>query len=348
MGFGALLGGLDRIFGNKFGFGKKFEEGFQLLGPTALSMVGIICLVPLLTKGIQFLLVPLFQFLGLDPGLLGGILAIDMGGYQLSKALSNSSSMGIYAGLFVSATFGCTLSFSIPVGMGMVKKEDQVIFAKGILIGLATMPVALLIGGLFCGIDLLSLLVQSSPIFAFSILLGIGILRFPKQSIVIFTLFSKGIQILCTMGIALGAFQYMTGIEILAGLDSIEEAMKVVSSIGIVMLGSLPISYLLEKILKKPFSWISQKTGLNITSVTALLVNMVSAVAMISMIKDMDEKGKLVNAAFLVSATALLAAHLGFTFGVEPDMVMPLCIAKFMGGIVAVLVSYYLVEKGKI
>ena len=37
MAFGAVLGGLDRILGNRFGLGKRFEEGFELLGATALS-----------------------------------------------------------------------------------------------------------------------------------------------------------------------------------------------------------------------------------------------------------------------------------------------------------------------
>ena len=44
MAVGAVLGGVDRIAGNRFGLGKRFEEGFTLLGPTALSMSGIICL----------------------------------------------------------------------------------------------------------------------------------------------------------------------------------------------------------------------------------------------------------------------------------------------------------------
>ena len=53
MACGAVLGGLDRILGNRFGLGKRFEEGFELLGATALSMAGIICLVPLLTLGLE-------------------------------------------------------------------------------------------------------------------------------------------------------------------------------------------------------------------------------------------------------------------------------------------------------
>ena len=34
----ALIGGVDQLAGNKFGLGRRFEDGVQLLGPTALSM----------------------------------------------------------------------------------------------------------------------------------------------------------------------------------------------------------------------------------------------------------------------------------------------------------------------
>ena len=40
MAAGAVLGGFDRLRGNKWGFGDKFETGFMLLGSMALSMVG--------------------------------------------------------------------------------------------------------------------------------------------------------------------------------------------------------------------------------------------------------------------------------------------------------------------
>ena len=39
----AMIGGVDQLAGNKFGLGRRFEDGFQLLGPTALSMAGLIC-----------------------------------------------------------------------------------------------------------------------------------------------------------------------------------------------------------------------------------------------------------------------------------------------------------------
>ena len=47
----------------------------------------------------------------------------------------------------------------------------------------------------------------------------------------------------------------------------------------------------------------------------------------------MDRRGKIVNAAFLVCAASALAAHLGFTFGVQKEMVVPLLAVKFLGGL---------------
>ena len=61
---GAVLGGLDLLIGNRFGLGERFEEGFRLLGPTALSMAGILCLAPLLSGALESTLAPLWRALG--------------------------------------------------------------------------------------------------------------------------------------------------------------------------------------------------------------------------------------------------------------------------------------------
>ena len=90
----ALIGGVDQLAGNKFGLGRRFEDGFQLLGPTALSMAGLICITPLLSLGLEHTIVPLYRILHLDPGMLGGVLAIDMGGYQLADALAETLESG--------------------------------------------------------------------------------------------------------------------------------------------------------------------------------------------------------------------------------------------------------------
>ena len=67
MAAGVVLGGTDRLLGNKFGYGDKFEEGFRLLGSTALSMAGMICLAPVLADVLGRIVVPLYRMIGADP-----------------------------------------------------------------------------------------------------------------------------------------------------------------------------------------------------------------------------------------------------------------------------------------
>ena len=236
----ALIGGVDQLAGNKFGLGRRFEDGFQLLGPTALSMAGLICITPLLSLGLEHTVVPLYRILHLDPGMLGGVLAIDMGGYQLCKELAQDPAIGRYGGIIVGATLGCTITFTIPVGMGMLGEREKPLFAKGILAGLCMLPVGILTGGLMCGVSLGKLLFQSIPVLILAILLVFGISRFPDGMIHGFRIFATVIRSAGTIGIAFGAFSYMTGLQLLPGLTPLDEALKVVSSIGIVLLGSLP------------------------------------------------------------------------------------------------------------
>lgn len=333
MAIGVIIGGVDRLLGNRLGLGSHFEQGFQLLGATALSMVGIICLVPLLSKGLECAVVPLWNLLGFDPALLGGLLAIDMGGYQLAVNLAHAPDVGRYAGIIVSAILGCTITFTVPVGMGMMDKEDRPLFAHGVLLGLGTMPVGLIIGGLLCGLRFSTLFVQSLPVFLLSALLMACIHRFPKGAIRGFSAFAGLIHILTTVGLIAGAVTFMTGWHPIPGLAPIEDAMAVVASIGIVMLGSLTIAELIQRVLRRPLQWMAQKTGMNSASVTGLLIGIVSVTPALALIKDMDKRGKVVNAAYLVCAASALAAHMGFAFGVDPTSVVPLLTAKLVGGL---------------
>jgi len=120
MALGAVLGGMDRLLGNRFGLGQRFEEGFRLLGPIALSMAGILCLEPLLSLGLSMTAAGLLRACGLDASILAGILAIDMGGFPMAQALATDPAVGRYVGVVVTAIFGCTVSFTIPIGMGML------------------------------------------------------------------------------------------------------------------------------------------------------------------------------------------------------------------------------------
>ena len=150
-------------------------------------------------------------------------------------------------------------------------------------------------------------------------------------------MFASAMQVVITIGLMLGAVRYMTGISVVPGLYPIEEAMKVVAAIGIVMLGSLPAAEFLQCILKKPFGWLGGKIGLNEVSVAGLFVGTVSVLPQLTMLKNMDRLGKIVNTAYIVSAASMFAAHIGFTMNVQPDLLGALIAAKLTGGFTCLL-----------
>ena len=341
MAAGAALGGLDRILGNRFGLGEQFEKGFLLLGPTALSMAGMICLAPVLADVLGAVVVPLYRAAGVDPAMFGGVLAIDMGGYQLAKELASDPVVGSYAGVVAASTFGCTLVFTVPVGMGMIPASGRPQFARGVMLGLAAMPVGLIAGGLACGLTVWGCLWQNVPVFLLALLLLLGLWKIPRQMVKGFCLLAEGLKIVITAGLALAAVEYMTGWDPVPGMAPIGDAMAVAASIGVVMLGSLPVAELLRRALERPFGLLGGRLGLSSLSVTGMLVGLATPLPALSAYGDMDDRGRVAVGAFLVSGSSLLAAHMGFVLGVEPEMLGALAAGKLCGALAAAALAVW-------
>ena len=346
MAAGALLGGLDRMLGNRLGLGGKFEEGFRLLGPVALAQAGIICIAPVLANVLGPAVRTVYHALGQDPGMFGSILAIDMGGYQLGKLLADDALTGGFSGIVAASMLGCTVSFTIPVGMGFLDAKRQDAFARGMLYGLVSLPAAMLAGALLCGIAPLRAVWLCLPVAVLSALLGLGLMKIPAAMLRGFRVFAAGIRVLTTIGLTAGAVQYMTGWELLPGLSPLEEAMRVVSAIGIVMLGSLPMAELLQRVLKRPMASLGRLLGMTQRGTVNLLVCYVSSAPALAGLKELTEADVTVNAAFAVCAASCLSAHLGFALATEPALAMPMAAAKLIGGLLGAALAVLLARRG--
>lgn len=103
--------------------------------------------------------------------------------------------------------------------------------------------------------------------------------------------FARIIRWLSIIGLILGAVQYISGTILLPGLVPIEDAMKVVSGIGVVLLGSLPAAELLRRILSRPLKALGRRAGLNDSSLTGLLIGFVSVTPALSMLKTWTPEG---------------------------------------------------------
>ena len=342
----AVAGALDRILGNRFGLGEKFEEGILAMGSLALAMVGIIAIAPVLADVLKPVVVPVYGFLGADPAMFAGtILACDMGAGPLAKELTDDAQAAALGGVLCGSMLGATVVFSIPVALGILQEEDRPYLAKGMLAGIVTVPVGLLVGGLVAGIAVLKVLRNLIPIVLIAALIALGLWKAEKAMIRGFSIFGKGVVAVITVGLAAIIVQSLTGFVIIPGLASIEEAFQTVGTISIVLAGAFPLVFVLTRVLKKPLMKLGDLLRINDTAAAGLLAALANSIATFGMVKDMDKRGKVVNIAFAVSAAFVFGDHLGFTAGFAPEMLPALIAGKLAGGIAAVAVAMWLTRK---
>lgn len=344
MAIGALVGAADKITGNHLGLGEKFDQGFEAMGSLALGMVGIVCLAPVIAKVLGPVIIPACTAIGADPALFGSILANDMGGYSLAMELAQKQQAGLFAGNIVASMLGCTLVFSIPVGLGLIEKKDRQYFSKGLLIGLITIPVGCLIGGLIAGFHVSMIIRNTIPILVISVLLALGLKMIPEKMVRGCTIFGQFITIVIYVGLACAAFEFITGVVIIPGMAPIMDGMNAIAGIAIVLLGTFPVLSILVKVLDKPLNAIGKKMGMDATSAAGIVFTLANSVPVYTMMKDMKKRGIIINTAWLVPATAALGDHLGFTAGVQPSMITPVVIGKLAAGVVAMILAYVMTK----
>ena len=341
----AVIGAADRILGNRLGLAKEFEDGITAMGSLALAMLGIICLAPVLANLLRPIVVPVYRLLGADPAMFAGsILACDMGGGSLAMELTEDRQAALFGGVLCGSMLGATVVFTIPVAMGILKEEDRPFLAKGILAGVVTIPLGLLAGGLVMGMPISRILGNLLPIVLIAGLIALGLWRAETAMIRGFSIFGKGIIVLITVGLAAGIFQGITGISLIPGLAPIEEGFLTVGAIAIVLAGAFPLVAVLTKLLRKPLLKLGITLGINETAAAGLLASLANSIATFNLLKDMDDRGKVVNVAFAVSAAFVFGDHMGFAAGFAPEVLPAMIVSKLVGGISAVAVALWLTE----
>ena len=211
----ALIGALDRIFGNKLGLGKEFDRGFQLLGPMALSMIGMIVIAPALGVWLKPFFVGFYNLFGIDPSILpASIFANDMGGADLAKSIMIDGDIGMYNALVVSSLMGAVISFTIPFGAAIVNKTQHKEMFLGFLCGIIAIPFGCLVSGLVLGIGFIALLLNLLPLIILAIIIVFGLLFAPSVTVKIFQVFGFFMTAIITVGLALGIFTEISGIVV--------------------------------------------------------------------------------------------------------------------------------------
>lgn len=356
-----IVGAVDRIRGNKLGYGEQFEEGFNAMGALAIAMAGVVAAAPVLAIILKPVIVPIYSALGADASMFATtLLANDMGGYPLAMQLAANESVGNFSGLILGAMMGPTIVFTIPVALSIIKKEDRAYLGAGILAGMITIPIGCIAGGLIMNMTpykmgLGAILVNLVPVMIIAGVIVLGLWFIPGKMINGFCKFGTCVTTAITIFTAIAVFEYQTGImfplfDIMVlpdadGAIPLESGLLVCGQIATVLIGAFPMVKWITKTFGSVLQSVGSKLGMDENGSAGLVATLANNIAMFNILGEMNPKSKLVNVAFAVSAAFVFGDHLGFTAGVNSEMIFPVVAGKLTAGITALILANLLSPK---
>ena len=342
-----VLGAIDKLTGGHFGLAKDFDRGLMFMGSLAIPLVGAFSIVPLIEEVITPLITPVYHWMNADPAMFAGkLLSCDIGGYPLAMAIAGENNpAGPLSGMILGSTMGLTICYTIPIMLSMIPTEDQRFFEQGIIIGIGTIPIGVFVGGLVAGYPPVWLIVNLMPVFILSGLLMTGQTLAPKAMSFGFKCFGRGITVILTIAFIIAVLQFQTDIVILEGLAPMSDSITAIAAVAFTMAGALPMVRILGWVLQKPLLALARKLSINKDSAMGLLSSLAGCVAMLALYKDMDDRGKVLNIAFTVSAQSALGGIFGFVAAMSPDLIPSVLAAKFTGGLIALLLAIKLCDR---
>lgn len=332
-----LWGAVDKVFlNNHFGYGQSFDEGLGMMGALAASMIGFMCLAPVIGRGLTLVVTPLFKAIGADPAICAGsVLPIDMGGYALARVMTGDRQIWALSGIILGSMFGATVLYNIPLSLVLVHKRHHPFLARGTMLGVIAMPVGTFFGALIGGIPPAKILVNLGPATLLAALLALGLWRRPGTLLKGFAIFSRLIMGISVISLACAIFRELTGIAIIPGMASIRPQFIIVGRTAVTLAGAFPFIRFLTRILSKPLNGIGRWTGVNEATAAGILASLANSIPAYKMVGEMDDRGKVVAIAFLTPGAYCLAGQMAFASANAPDDVIPMIVAKLIAGVLA-------------
>ena len=137
----------------------------------------------------------------------------------------------------------------------------------------------------------------------------------------------------------------MTEVKIMpAGweLAPASEGIATVGLIAMMLLGAFPAVHLIIKLASKPLAKAGSLLGMNDTAAGGMIATLANNIPMFQIMKNMDPRGKVLNAAFAVSAAFALGDHLGFVAASSREMIAPVIVGKLVAGFAAIALALLL------
>ncbi len=333
-----IIGVIDHFNRDKWGLGPKIMAGLNTFPVLFVVMGGIIALIPSMTKLLEPAANLICTPIGIDPGVLPGIImANDMGGYQFAKSLCINSDAGNLGGMVIGSVLGATLTGSIPPAIMLNDSKEHPYIVKGFIYGFLMVPIGAFAGGLVLKMPVLYMLKQLLPLIIASLLLAYVFAKYTEKVVKAVILLGKFLGGAAYAGISISIFLFLIGREKECSeyITPITEIIKLVGIIAITLTGAYVMAEVISRFFCKPLTALGKRLGCNSAAMSGIVISTANAVPTFSMTKDMNPKGKIITYAFIFGAGYVLGDHLAFCTSVAPELLPAMTTAKITTAVLA-------------
>lgn len=374
----AVAGAIASAIKPESELGQQFVAGVDSIGPIFLPVAGIMASAPYLTAFVEGVFGPAYGALGADPAMAATtFIAVDMGGYQLADALAQTRESWIMA-MMTGYMAGATIVFTVPVALKMLEKRDRKYLVLGVMSGLLAIPIGVFVASAVIAVShpVIREVVSTNAdatyqlaltwaqisvnlvplIIIICVALALGLKFKPDAMIKGFIVFGRVMEgalkivfVLVVVGYFTGLFTMVFGSfgfdPIIADEDDMFRALETAGAIGMMLCGAFPMVYLIRKYLAKPLAKIGGAVGLSSDATAGLLAGSANVLALLSMVKYLKARDKVICMAFAVCCAFLFGDHLSFTANFQPSLIVPVLLGKLAAGICAIVFAHLLAVK---
>ncbi len=195
------------------------------------------------------------------------------------------------------------------------------------------------------------------PVIIVAVLIALGLKLIPEKLINGFQIFAKILIAVITLGLAAAVLEDQLGITVIPGMDPIFStpgvmhdirAIETIGKIACVLLGAYPMVFLITRWFGGPLMKGGALLKMNDAAAAGMVATLANNIPMFGMMNKMDDRGKVLNVAFAVSAAFTFGDHLGFAAAVASPMIFPMIVGKLVGGVTAVAFAMMIAPKATV
>ena len=344
-----VLGAADKaLFSGRLGYGEEFEKGLGAMGPLSMSMVGIMCAAPSIGAFLGPALTPFFTAIGSDPSVAACmVLGVDSGGLPLALALAKTHEAAMLSGLGLGGSFGCIMTFALPISLSICSEESRPDVARGLVAGIIAAPFSLFTVAAVMGYGFGDVLRLGLPAFAVAAILAL-LLTFCRDAAVRGCLLVGRLMMAAfVVLLASAAIEHWFSVTLIPGMAPIGRQLEIVGEIGVMLSGAFPMVKFAERHFGGAIRGLARLLRIDSTASLGMIVSIANPLPMYVTLNRMTPEGRVVCSAFSGPVLCLIGDHLGFITAAYPAGTIPMLAGKILSAVLALMIALLLVRAGR-